>query len=67
LAAFSSYVLALAKNSYKTCACLTLMKLTAGHPPFPSTGYRLGQPMLGTARCSTLFREPLNPFTWYKR
>ncbi len=28
-AAFSSYVLALAKNLYEKCACLTLMKLTA--------------------------------------
>jgi len=30
LAAFSSYVLALAKNLYKKRACKTLMKLTAG-------------------------------------
>ncbi len=30
LAAFSSCVLALAKNSYEKCARLTLMKLTAG-------------------------------------
>ncbi len=29
-AAFSSYVLALAKNSYKKCARLTLIKLTLG-------------------------------------
>ena len=29
-AAFSSYILALAKNSYKKCVCLTLMKLTVG-------------------------------------
>jgi len=29
-AAFSSYVLALAKNSYKKHACKKLMKLTAG-------------------------------------
>jgi len=29
LAAFSSYALALAKNSYKKFACKTLMKLTA--------------------------------------
>ncbi len=31
-AAFSSYVLALAKNSYEKRARLTLMKLTAGFP-----------------------------------
>ncbi len=30
LAVFSSYVLALAKNSYKKCGRLTLMKLTKG-------------------------------------
>jgi hypothetical protein len=30
LAAFSSFVLALAKNLYKKCARITLMKLTAG-------------------------------------
>jgi len=30
LAAFSSYILALAKNLYKKCARLTLMKLMAG-------------------------------------
>ncbi len=30
LAAFSSYILALAKNLYKKCARKTLMKLTTG-------------------------------------
>ncbi len=30
MAAFSSYILALAKNYYEKCAHLTLMKLTAG-------------------------------------
>ncbi len=35
----SNYVLALVKNSYKKCACLTLMKLTLGGNPFVSPDF----------------------------
>jgi len=42
-AAFFSYVLALAKNSYEKCARKTLMKLTACHlnpgPPITPHGF----------------------------